>query len=250
VTISAAQKLALRKLFQVDQVGCKPGEEAAVAPEFILKVIELAESAGGEAPRPEKPNLTTVKEIKALTGNEQLAKLFEQHDVLTQNLTDWAKTAKTTQDRLPRWNSLDDLAGHAANLTEADEARQQMQTIEGERQFLADPDPVAPLCDKLGALRPCRWAHSRHRTFLSRKGSRTPSAGSPATRAKPARGSCCNAWAAGDVHFLDSWLCTAAASPHHKSLGTRERSLRSGSVQICGSERGRLTQASSWPLIC
>ncbi len=149
VTISAAQKLAIRKLFQAAQVGRKPGEEAAVAPEFIVKVIELAESAGGESPRPEKPNLTPVKEIKALTGNEQLVKLYEQRDVLTQNLTDWAKTAKSIEERLPRWNSLNDLAGHAAKLSEAEDARQQAQTIANERQLLADPDPVSPLCDKL-----------------------------------------------------------------------------------------------------
>jgi len=149
VTISAAQKLAIRKLFQAAQVGCKPGEEAAVAPGFILKVIELAEAAGGEAPRPEKPNLTIVKEIKALTGNEQLIKLYEQRNVLTQNLTDWAKSAKAVQDRIPRWECLKKLARHANGLAEADEVRQQMQTIESERQLLADPDPVAPLCDAL-----------------------------------------------------------------------------------------------------
>jgi hypothetical protein len=149
VTISAAQKLAIRKLFQAANVGCKSGEETAVAPAFILKVIELAESAGGEPPRPERPNLATVKEIKALTGNEQLVKLYEQRDVLSQSLTDWDKTAKAIQDRLPRWNSLNDLAGHAANLLEADEVRQQIKTIESERQLLADPDPVAPLCEKL-----------------------------------------------------------------------------------------------------
>lgn len=68
-------------------------EEAAVAPEFIAKVIDPAETAGGEAPRPEKPNLTTVKEIKALTGNEQLVKLYEERDALTNNLTDWTSTA-------------------------------------------------------------------------------------------------------------------------------------------------------------
>ncbi len=152
ITISAAQKLAIRKLFQAARAGCKPGEEAAVAPEFILKVIEVAESAGGEAPRPEKPNLATVKEIKALTGNERLAKLYDQRDVLTQDLTDWAKTAKAIQDRLPRWNSLAGLARHAAGLAEADEVRQQMRTIESERQLLADPDPVAPLCDKLAQV--------------------------------------------------------------------------------------------------
>jgi len=171
VTISAAQKLAVRKLFQAAGVGCKPGEETAVAPEFIAKVIEVAESAGGEAPRPEKPNLTTVKEIKALTGNEQLVKLYEQRDVLTQNLTDWAKTAKAIQDRLPRWSSLNALAGHARKLPEADEARQQMQTIENERQLLADPDPVAPLCDKLTqVLREKLTAHHARYQQLHQEG--------------------------------------------------------------------------------
>jgi hypothetical protein len=152
VTISATQKLAIRKLFQAAHVGCKPGEETAVTLEFILKMIEFAEAAGGEPPRPEKPDLATVKEIKALTGNEQLVKLYEQRDVLTQSMADWAKTAKLIQDRLPRWNSLNNLANHAAKLTEADDARQQIKTIENERQLLAEPDPVAPLCDKLTQL--------------------------------------------------------------------------------------------------
>lgn len=149
VTISAAQKIAIRKLFQAAGVGCKPGDEAAVAPEFFTGVLELAESAGGEAPQPQKPDLTSVKEIKALTGNDQLVRLYDEREALAQNLTDWAKTAKAIQNRLPRWNSLNDLAGHAANLPEADETRQQIQTIKNERQLLANPDPVAPLCDKL-----------------------------------------------------------------------------------------------------
>jgi hypothetical protein len=152
VTISATQKLAIRKLFQAAHVGCKPGEETAVAPEFIVKVIEFAEAAGGEPPRPQKPDMATVKEIKVLAGNEQLVKLYDQREALTQNLADWAITAKLVQDRLPRWNSLNNLANHAAKLTEADDARQQMKTIENERQLLAEPDPVAPLCDKLTQL--------------------------------------------------------------------------------------------------
>jgi hypothetical protein len=149
VTISAAQKLAIRKLFQAASVGCKPGEEAVAAPAFVTNLLELADAAGGDAPRPEKPDATKVKEIKALTGNEQLVKLYEEREALTQNITAWTKTAKAIQDKLPRWNSLNDLAGHAKNLAEADESRQQMQAIESECQLLADPDPVAPLCDKL-----------------------------------------------------------------------------------------------------
>ena len=87
VTISAAQKLAIRKLFQAASVGCKPGEEAVASPGFVGRLLELAEAAGGDAPCPEKPDATTVKEIKALTGNEQLVKLYEEREALTQNIT-------------------------------------------------------------------------------------------------------------------------------------------------------------------
>lgn len=149
VTISAAQKLAIRKLFQAAGVGCKPGEEAVVGPVFIGTVLELADAAGGDAPRPEKPDTTTVKEIKALTGNEQLVKLFDEREALTKNITAWTKTAKAIQDRLPRWECLNGLAEHASKQSEAEDARKQLQTIENERQLLADPDPVAPLCEKL-----------------------------------------------------------------------------------------------------
>ena len=37
-------------------------------------------------------------------------------------------------------------------LAEAEDARRQTQTIENDRQLLADPDPVAPLCEKLTQL--------------------------------------------------------------------------------------------------
>lgn len=171
VTIPAAQKLAVRKLFQAAQVGCKPGEEAAVAPEFIAKVIELAEAAGGEAPRPEKPNLTPLKEINALTGNEQVAKVYERREALTQNLTNWARTALAIQERIPRWECLGILVCHAQDLAEADEVRQQAQTIESERQLLADPDPVAPLCDKLTqVLREKLTAHHSRYQQLHQEG--------------------------------------------------------------------------------
>lgn len=171
VTVSAQQKLALRKLFQAAQVGCKPGDEAAVAPEFIAKVIELAEAAGGDAPRPEKPNLATVLEIKALTGNQQLVKLYDVRDDLTQDLGDWAKVATAIKDKLPRWHSLTALAAHVSKVPEADDTRDQMKTVENERQLLAVPDPVAPLCDKLTQiLREKLTAHHNHFQKLHQDG--------------------------------------------------------------------------------
>lgn len=171
VTISAAQKLAVRKLFQAAQVGCKPGEEAAVAPDFLHALRLLAEKAGGEPPLPERPSLRMAQEISALTGNEQLVKLYEERDALTNNLAEWTKTAKAIQDRIARWDRLGLLARHAIGLPEADDARQQAQTIESERQLLADPDPVAPLCDKLTqVLREKLTAHHARYQQLHQEG--------------------------------------------------------------------------------
>ena len=77
VTISAAQKLALRKLFQAAGVGCKPGEEASAAPEFIAKVLGTGRCGRRRSAATRRSRTsTTVKEIKALTGNEQLVKLL------------------------------------------------------------------------------------------------------------------------------------------------------------------------------
>lgn len=152
ITITAGQRIALRKLFQAAGIACKPGKEAESAPAFIEKALELAEAAGGESPRPEVPNLLAINEIKALTGNEQLVQLYEQREALTQNLAEWTQTAKAIQDRIGRWEALEILESHARGLEEAYDIKQQALTIESERQLLADPDPVAPLCDRLTQL--------------------------------------------------------------------------------------------------
>jgi hypothetical protein len=47
---------------------------------------------------------------------------------------------------------------------------------------------------------------------------------------------------------LMALYCCGFSPP--QSLGTHEKLLRRGSVQIYGSERGRLTQAPNWPVIC
>jgi hypothetical protein len=149
VTITAAQKLGLRKLFQAAGVGCKPGEEATAAPDFIVKALQAAEAAGGEPPRPPRPRIEHLREIASLTGNEQLIRLYERRESLTADLSAWTQTAAAIEERLPRWTRLKDLLRHAAKLPKAEEARQQAVTIERDCQLLSEPDPVAPLCDSV-----------------------------------------------------------------------------------------------------
>ena len=52
-TITTQQRIQVRKLFQKLEISVKPGEELSSTPMFIAKLKDLAEQAGGEAPKPE-----------------------------------------------------------------------------------------------------------------------------------------------------------------------------------------------------
>ncbi|HEC60840.1 MAG TPA: BREX system P-loop protein BrxC, partial [bacterium] len=62
VTVTASQRIQVRKLLQ--QVGCpaKPGEELILIPDFLQKLQELADGAGGENPQPERPDTAWLEE--------------------------------------------------------------------------------------------------------------------------------------------------------------------------------------------
>ena len=64
VTVTASQRIQVRKLLQ--KVGCqaKQGEELILIPDFLQKMQELADRAGGENPKPERPDTTSLDEIR------------------------------------------------------------------------------------------------------------------------------------------------------------------------------------------
>ena len=149
VFIGANQRRGLRTLFQAVGVAYKLGEEATAAPGFIQEMLRRAEAAGGDSPCPERPNTAHLKEAASLSGNDQLARLFELRDRLAAEAGQWQKTGERIAQRIGRWDALTRLLAHATGMPQAAEVAPQAEAIRANRSLLADPEPVPPLCDAL-----------------------------------------------------------------------------------------------------
>ncbi len=151
-TVSSAQRIQIRKLIQKVGLAAKPGEELAAMPQFLQRMEELAEQAGGEAPEPTRPDRSFLDEIRRTAGNEQLLTLFNRRDELSQYIDTWTDLAGKIAERRPNWLVLKRLASHAAILQDAEVILSQVGTIEQQRQLLEDPDLVSPLIGSVTQL--------------------------------------------------------------------------------------------------
>ena len=144
-TVTTPQRIQIRKLLQSVGITANQGEELSVMGTFIDKITQLADSAGGEAPKPEPVDKSTIDEIRLANGNEQLLTVYGRRDELKAALTAWSETAKKIEQRLPAWSQLEQLLAHAGNIKAAEDARKQADAIKNKRLLLTDPDPVLPL---------------------------------------------------------------------------------------------------------
>jgi len=151
-TVTTAQRIQIRKLLQKVGISTKQGEELILVPQFLEKLQDLADHAGGEAPRPPRPDTASPDDIRRTAGNEQLLALYNRREELTQSVDAWTALAADIAKRWPNWVTLKRLVAHAADLTDADVICAQVQTIEQQRQLLETPDPVTPLLANLTQL--------------------------------------------------------------------------------------------------
>ncbi len=148
INITPPQLIKIRSLFSTVGVPCQPKEELAKVPALLAKLREQAAKAGGPAPAPEMPKLTSLEAIEAQTGNAQLLELFTRFDELAGLSKTWVKTAADIDKRLPDWRKLNDLLRHAKALGPYAALKAEVDAVEAQRSLLADPDPVRPLLDK------------------------------------------------------------------------------------------------------
>ncbi|MDP2990544.1 MAG: BREX system P-loop protein BrxC, partial [Kiritimatiellota bacterium] len=148
-TVPTYQRIQIRKVLQRMGVQAKQGEELAVVAEFLRLAAELADRAGGEAPKPERPDTSSLEEIRLASGNEQLLTIYNRSDELKTAVETWEDQGKRIEKRWPTWEKLQGLLKHAGDLKDAQEARQQAEAIEKQRLLLADPDPIQPLLKSL-----------------------------------------------------------------------------------------------------
>ena len=144
-TITTAQRIQIRKIFQALGIKCNPGEESAHTSTFTAKLQELADNAGGEPPKPEKPDVSLIESIRMSSGNEQLLNIYNNKESLFQNINEWDELSEQINNRMPAWNKLQRLKHHANDIKDAEVLITQANSIEDHRQLLMEPDPVQPL---------------------------------------------------------------------------------------------------------
>ena len=144
-TINTHERIKVRKLFQSAGVDWKPNEESTAAAEFLAKLDKLAQGAGGDAPLPERPDTSHLRDLQSLAGNEQLVEILNRYDELQKNIEDWTKAGNLAEKRRPSYERLLSLASHAKELDVASETQPQIEAISANRSLLADSDPVPDL---------------------------------------------------------------------------------------------------------
>lgn len=151
-TVTTAQRIQIRKLFQKMQLTAKQGDELSCVPQYLQNMLSLADNAGGEAPKPERPDTASLEEIRLTAGNEQLLALYNRRDELTQCSDTWADLADRIVKRWPKWLTLTQLMNNAKDIKDAEVILSQVNAITHQRQLLAEPDPIAPLVANLAQL--------------------------------------------------------------------------------------------------
>ena len=157
VTVSVTHRMGVRKILTELGLQFKPGEESDVLPVALDRLIEFADGAGGEPPLPQRPSTTTVVQLRALSGNEQLLAVYDRRDELSQNLNAFNRATEQIAQRKPAWDTLTRLLAHAdtQSVLIAAEIKPQVDAIRIGRTLLTEPAPVPPLANALtNALRP------------------------------------------------------------------------------------------------
>lgn len=151
--LTASQKLRIRQLYQAIGLQFKPGVEEEVAIPFVQALRNLAESAGGEPPAPEKPQPGILIDLAGQHGNDLLFAIFSEADTLTKHIAEWQAIAKKISVRLPEFITAEELLleTQTAGLSEASEGSASLEAIRSHRSILADPNPIEPIRKSLGA---------------------------------------------------------------------------------------------------
>ncbi|GHO73963.1 hypothetical protein KSD_17340 [Ktedonobacter sp. SOSP1-85] len=149
VTISTSQRIGVRNLLTNLGFSIKPGEEVEAIPVLLKHLMELAASAGGEAPRPEPPTTDAIKQLQALSGNALFVAVYNGRADLLNSSKTWTQASAEITRRWPQWLMLQRLLAHASSLPVAAEVEPQINAIKSSRALLHNPDPVSPLLQKV-----------------------------------------------------------------------------------------------------
>ena len=145
ITVSALQRMEVRRVASGIGLQVRSGEETEVIPELLKRLMEEAQAASGEPPLPDRTDDTLVKELQDLTGNQQIVGVAEKSDALLEHHEAWSVAAEAARERLPEWQRLERFLHHASNLPVEAHLKPQMDAMRSDRSLLTNPNPVPPL---------------------------------------------------------------------------------------------------------
>ena len=83
-----------------------PTKKTTAAAEFLAELDKLAQGAGGDAPLPERPDTSHLRNLQSLAGNEQLVGILNRYDELQKNIEDWDQGSRSGREAIPRVRTL------------------------------------------------------------------------------------------------------------------------------------------------
>lgn len=161
--LSASQKLKVRQLYQAAGFKFTPGEEQNSSPGFLAFAKALAAKACGDAPAPDRPDLTSWLDLDTKSGNELLQALHDRKDTLQSDLKKWIDLASAIEKRMPSFRNAERLIAFAPGLPNNQTWLQTLSALRTQRSLVAEPDPVAPLLQEVGTelRQACARAHNQ-----------------------------------------------------------------------------------------
>lgn len=148
-TLSALDKINLRKLYQHAEIPCPPGQETIAANQLLEQLRNLAATISGDAPRPEPINTAVLQDMQNLDGNERLLRMLEEQADLKAKFDDWSAKSNLLRQRLPAWELLKQLIDFAPAASRMDALRAEVEAIRNDRLLYHEPNPIQPLLDQL-----------------------------------------------------------------------------------------------------
>ena len=146
---TVSQRLAVKGLLTAADIPYEPGQEGAQIPALLQRLRDLAGRAGGPPPLPQPPATGHLDALSAIGGNQRLRALADDHTELRDSLTRWQAADQQREKREAEWQQLQRLLRHANGMPVAATSEAAGAAIRDGRQLLDEPDPLAPLLQKL-----------------------------------------------------------------------------------------------------
>ncbi|GFM17528.1 MULTISPECIES: BREX system P-loop protein BrxC [Mycobacteriaceae] len=142
---SVGQRLAVKGLLAAAGIPYESGQEGTQIPALLQHLKDLAAQCGGEPPLPQPPSAERIEALLTLSGNLRFRSVADDHEQLSQWLTQWQSIVEQRKKREMVWNDLQRLVRHAQGLAVATELAPALEAVRESRQLLDDPDPVTPI---------------------------------------------------------------------------------------------------------